>query len=217
MGSNLLFSCKTVPGLVIGGEICEDVWSPCPPSIGHALAGATVIVNCSASDETVGKDSYRKALIGGQSARLVCGYVYSSAGDGESTQDLVFGGHNMIAENGIMLAEASRFDNQVIYGEIDLERLIGERRRMSAFSGIQPETIEKYEFVEFELSVETLKLRRKFDQSPFVPDDEEREINAVRIFSRFSLLVLKRDWNTRTSLMRFWGFPVVWILRWPFW
>ncbi len=200
MGSNLLFSCKTVPGLVIGGEICEDVWSPCPPSIGHALAGATVIVNCSASDETVGKDSYRKALIGGQSARLVCGYVYSSAGDGESTQDLVFGGHNMIAENGIMLAEASRFDNQVIYGEIDLEHLIGERRRMSAFSGIQPETIEKYEFVEFELGVETLKLRRKFDPSPFVPDDEgERNKRCEDILSIQSLGLKKRLEHTNVA------------------
>ena len=96
MGADLLFSCATVPGLVLAAEICEDVWVPCPPSIRHACAGATVIANCSASDETVGKDSYRSSLICGQSARLVCGYVYANAGEGESTQDLVFGGHNII-------------------------------------------------------------------------------------------------------------------------
>ncbi|MFR5602225.1 MAG: nitrilase-related carbon-nitrogen hydrolase, partial [Lachnospiraceae bacterium] len=95
MGTNLLFRCKNLPGLVVAAEICEDVWVPCPPSISHALAGATVIVNCSASDETTGKDVYRKQLITGQSARLVCGYVYANAGEGESTQDLVFGGHNL--------------------------------------------------------------------------------------------------------------------------
>lgn len=88
-GMNLLFSCEDIPGLVLAAEICEDVWVPCPPSISHAMAGATVIANCSASDETTGKDAYRRSLICGQSARLVCGYIYANAGEGESTQDLV--------------------------------------------------------------------------------------------------------------------------------
>ena len=128
MGTNLLFQCDSVPGLTIGAEICEDVWVPCPPSISHAMAGATVIVNCSASDETVGKDSYRRSLvsaqsarlISGQSARLVCGYIYSNAGEGESTQDLVFGGHNIIAENGTVLAVSERFGHQTICADLDL-------------------------------------------------------------------------------------------------
>lgn len=98
MGMKLLFSCRTMPELVLAAELCEDVWVPCPPSISHALAGATVIANCSASDETTGKDRYRYDLICGQSARLVCGYIYANAGEGESTQDLVFGGQNIIAE-----------------------------------------------------------------------------------------------------------------------
>lgn len=98
MGMNLLFSCRTMPDLVLAAELCEDVWVPCPPSISHALAGATVIANCSASDETTGKDRYRYDLICGQSARLVCGYIYANAGEGESSQDLVFGGQNIIAE-----------------------------------------------------------------------------------------------------------------------
>ena len=92
--------------LVISAEICEDVWSPVPPSTLAAREGATVIVNCSASDETIGKASYRESLIEGQSARLICGYIYANAGEGESTTDLVFGGHNIIAENGTTLVSS---------------------------------------------------------------------------------------------------------------
>lgn len=97
-GSHILYRCTTMPQLVIAAEICEDVWVSNPPSISHTLAGATMIVNCSASDETTGKDIYRRELVSGQSARLVCAYVYCNAGDGESTQDLVFGGQSIIAE-----------------------------------------------------------------------------------------------------------------------
>ena len=92
MGSRLLFRCRTMPELVAAAELCEDVWAPCPPSIRHSLAGASLIVNCSASDETTGKDVYRRELICGQSARLVCGYVYANAGEGESTQDWCLAG-----------------------------------------------------------------------------------------------------------------------------
>ncbi|MFQ7584507.1 MAG: nitrilase-related carbon-nitrogen hydrolase, partial [[Clostridium] symbiosum] len=123
MGSKILFNCANVENLVVGAEICEDVWVLNPPSIGHASAGATVIVNCSASDETTGKSDYRRSLISGQSARLLCGYIYANAGEGESTQDLVFGGQNIIAENGTMLAESRRFENETAYADLDLERL----------------------------------------------------------------------------------------------
>ena len=99
MGKKLLFTCQTMPELKIGVELCEDLWTPEPPSIRHALNGANVIVNLSASDETTGKDIYREELVGGQSARLLCGYIYASAGDGESTQDVVYSAHNIIAEN----------------------------------------------------------------------------------------------------------------------
>ena len=108
-GSGILLRCVNLPELVVAGEICEDVWVMDPPSISHARAGATVIVNCSASSETAGKHVYRRSLIAGQSARLVCGYICANAGEGESTQDLVFGGHDLIAENGTVLAEFRRF------------------------------------------------------------------------------------------------------------
>ena len=104
-GTSLLFRCREMPSFVLGVEICEDLWSALPPSTFHALAGATVIANLSASDETVGKAEYRRALVSNQSARLLCGYLYASAGHGESTQDMVFAGHDLIAENGTLLSE----------------------------------------------------------------------------------------------------------------
>lgn len=171
-GSNILFKCTNVPGLVIAGEVCEDVWVMNPPSISHAMAGATVIINCSASDETTGKHLYRNRLISGQSARLVCGYIYANAGEGESTQDLVFGGHNIIAENGTILAKSGRFSNGVIYADLDLERIRNERRRMTTFQ--MTANMEDYDFVEFEVNDEELKLdlERFIDPAPFVPSDE---------------------------------------------
>ncbi len=120
-GTQLLF-CAGSPGrtCVAAAELCEDLWAPTPPSVGHALAGATVLVNLSASDEATGKSAYRKSLIAGQSARLLAGYIYASAGEGESTQDLIFGGHNVIAENGHVLAESDRFSAGITYTELDL-------------------------------------------------------------------------------------------------
>ena len=116
MGTRQLFTCLELPELVIAAELCEDLWTMNPPSIGHAMHGATLIVNLSASDETTGKPAYRRELVKGQSARLICGYIYATAGEGESSTDLVFGGHNLICENGSILKEAKRFINQTIYG-----------------------------------------------------------------------------------------------------
>ncbi len=168
-GMNLLFSCDTMKDLVIGVEICEDVWAPNPPSIAHALAGATVIVNLSASDEITGKTDYRRSLISGQSARLICGYIYANAGDGESTQDLVFSGHNMICENGTTIKESPSLSIGMIKGELDLERIRSERRRMDTFE--QEENLA-YQKVSFTLKKEPLTLTRFIDPDPFVPKDK---------------------------------------------
>ena len=170
MGSKILFNCANVENLVVGAEICEDVWVLNPPSIGHASAGSTVIVNCSASDETTGKSDYRRSLISGQSARLLCGYIYANAGEGESTQDLVFGGQNIIAENGTMLAESRRFENETVYADMDLERLECERRRMTTY---QTAGRENYVFIDFSLYEDENRPERFIDPSPFVPQDEE--------------------------------------------
>ena len=133
LNSNGIFACDSVPDLVIGVEICEDLWAPEPPSTSLARRGATIILNLSASNETVGKAAYRRSLVTGQSGRLVCGYVYADAGEGESTTDLVFVGHNMIAENGVLLAER-RFATGLTVSEIDVEKLAAERRRMNTFT-----------------------------------------------------------------------------------
>ena len=166
---DLLFVCEQMPKLRIGVELCEDLWTPNPPSISHALAGASVLVNLSASNELTGKDSYRRELVSGQSARLLAAYIYASAGEGESTQDLVFSGHNIIAENGQILAESKRFGHGILYSEIDVERLCGQRRRMTTFVTEDQTHTE----ILFSLKIEETKLTRFIDPAPFVPTDRQ--------------------------------------------
>lgn len=169
-GVNLLFQCLNMPELVVGCEICEDLWVANPPSTNHALMGATVIMNLSASNEIVGKDEYREMLVKSASARLLCGYIYAGAAEGESTQDVVFGGHNMIAENGIMLAQVKRFRCETIFADLDLHRLITERRRM----GSMKEQDLPYVAVPFTMEKTHTKLERKFGSAPFVPTEREK-------------------------------------------
>ena len=166
---DLLFVCEQMPKLRIGVELCEDLWTPNPPSISHALAGASVLVNLSASNELTGKDSYRRELVSGQSARLLAAYIYASAGEGESTQDLVFSGHNIIAENGQILAESKRFGHRILYSEIDVERLCAQRRRMTTFVTEDQTHTE----ILFSLKIEETKLTRFIDPAPFVPTDRQ--------------------------------------------
>lgn len=175
---NILFVCENMPKLKIAAEICEDLWVPDPPSVSHAQQGANLIVNLSASDEVVGKDSYRRSLVSAQSARLLCGYVYATAGEGESTQDVVYGGHDLIAENGSILAESRRFANGAIYADLDINRLNNERRRMNTCQ-FQDDFCEE---VSFCLRREETKLDRKFDSRPFVPstrDERDRRCDEI--------------------------------------
>ncbi len=172
---NLQFICPQMPKLKIAVEICEDLWAPNPPSVQHAYNGATLIVNLSASDELVGKDSYRRSLIGNQSARLLCGYIYASAGEGESTQDVVYGSHNLIAENGVILSESRRFINETIYAELDIHRMANERRRMTTylFAGDELDQRPYYSEAEFHLQPAETELTRRFPARPFVPSNKE--------------------------------------------
>lgn len=171
LGTNLLFRVQNVPDLLIGVELCEDLWVPAPPSVSHALAGATVIINCSASNEVVGKRDYRRTLVCQQSARLHCAYIYANAGEGESTQDLVFGGHNVIAENGAALAESPRFVSGSISAEIDVEKLAVERRKKNTF--LQKKA-QEYRFIDVSFREERTELTRKISAFPFVPETEEK-------------------------------------------
>ena len=168
VGTNLLFACSTMPDLVVAAELCEDLWVPNPPSTAHALAGATVMCNLSASDEMIGKRTYRRSLISGQSARLICAYLYATAGEGESTTDLVFGGKNLIAENGTLLGQAATYENACIVSTIDIARLAAERRRMSTYPTV---AAEGYRTISFSLETEKTQLYRRIDADPFVPTD----------------------------------------------
>ncbi|MEG1069079.1 MAG: NAD(+) synthase [Ruthenibacterium sp.] len=168
-GTQLLFACNTMPALVIGTEICEDLWAPRSPGTAHALAGATVLVNLSASDEIIGKAEYRRALVSGQSAKLICGYVYCDAGGGESSTDLVFAGHNLIAENGNLLAESVLFENGILISEIDVEKLADERIKNTSFDIAENSC---YETISFALPKSKAAFTRKFSPLPFVPEDE---------------------------------------------
>ena len=204
MGTNLLFQCETIKGFTLAVEICEDLWVPCPPSIRHALAGATVIANLSASNETTGKDVYRRQLVESQSARLICGYIYADAGEGESSTDLVFAAHNLIAENGTMLAEAIRFQNQAVIADLDLERIRSERRRMKTF-GLS--SYSDYQIVFFAMQdinriqdIKTIqqeqekkKLYRYVDPTPFVPyEKKDRDKRCKEILSIQAMGLKKR-------------------------
>ena len=166
-GTKLLFRCETMQAFTLAVEICEDLWAPLPPSTAHALAGATVLANLSASDETVGKAEYRRALVSQQSARLLCAYLYADAGHGESTTDMVFSGHNPIAENGALLAESRPFSQALACTELDLGRLLAERRRNTSF---EPVT-DGYETVSFHLPLREIPLTRYISPTPFVPAD----------------------------------------------
>ena len=169
-GTNLLFRDKLKKDFKFGIEICEDLWVAIPPSSYLAQAGATIIANLSASNEVIGKSEYRRDLVSNQSARLDCGYVYASAGDGESTQDLVFSGHNIIACEGRIIKETKLFDNKQIIGEIDLDQISHERQRKNT-------TIlnnQNIQYVDFEQKIEDTILQQRLSRFPFVPHDEQK-------------------------------------------
>ena len=196
-GTKLLFSCPQMTGMKVAVEICEDLWVPNPPSVAHALAGANVIINLSAGDEITGKDTYRRELVKGQSARLICGYIYATTGEGESSTDLVFGGHNLICENGSILKEAKRFINQTIYGDLDIRRLVTERRKMTTYP---PADTAGYQEIIFTLKKEETRLTRTFPRKPFVPSGkEEREKRCDEILTIQAMGLKKRLEHTHSQ------------------
>ena len=184
--TEILFSCREIPDLVLGFEVCEDLWAPDSPSVRLAQAGATIIGNLSASNDLIGKDSYRRQLVTMQSAKLLCGYVYTSAGEGESTSDVVFGAHQMIAENGTLLAE-NRFDGGLLISELDVQRLAYERRRTQVFAEGQ-----RLLAVPFSLTVSKTKLTRYVAPQPFVPEGREDRDARCREILLIASLGLKQ-------------------------
>ncbi len=200
IGQNVIFTTPAVKGLQIACEICEDLWVADTPSTRHAMNGANLIVNLSAGNEIIGKAEYRRMLVKATSARLVCGYVYCDAGDGESTQDLVFPGHNLIAENGTLLSESKCFKANTIYADIDVERLRTERRRITTFNVNDPSQVidnNNYAKITFDIEQKETRLDRQFYRFPFVPaDDKERNERCEHILSIQSEGLKKRLLHT---------------------
>lgn len=188
----MIFTCRSLPEFSFGVELCEDLWSPCPPSGALALSGANILLNLSASNETVGKAEYRRSLVTGQSARLLCAYAYASAGDGESTTDAVFGGHSLIAENGVLLAETELFQNGLLTADIDLGRLSFERRKNTSFV-----PAEEAETVRFDSEIAETPLTRHFPKAPFVPSGKnDRDSRCETILAMQSEGLKKRIEHT---------------------
>lgn len=174
-GVHQIFSCAEMPSLRVSAEICEDMWVADTPSTHHAMAGATVIVNLSASNETVCKDAYRKMLVTSASGKLICAYVYADAGVGESTTDIVFSGHSMIAQNGAVTAETLPFageygKSRIITSVCDLMHLEHDRRRMNT---VKPEYAEKYTVTEFSLDIKETDITGIINPRPFIPGGRE--------------------------------------------
>ena len=186
-GTDILFDLGG--GAALAVEICEDLWAPVPPSCAHALAGATVIANLSASDETVGKAEYRRALVQNQSARLLCAYVYADAGHGESTTDMTFAGHDIIAENGTVLAESAPFGAGAAVTEVDIERLTQERVRSTSFV---PTAMQGYAHIAVPLTPCGLALTRAVSPAPFVPQDDAERAARCQLILRIQAEGLAR-------------------------
>ncbi len=185
-GTQLLFQ-EQESQLCLAAEICEDLWMPIPPSSHHAIYGANLILNLSASNELVGKTEYRRELVLQQSARCLAGYVYASSGFGESSTDVVFGGHLMVAENGAMLGERRFEESKVLFADLDIEKLMNERRKANSFMGHveqQDYRVVPFAFQPEEGEIEPYGLQRRVDPYPFVPGKkEERDLRCREIFT----------------------------------
>ncbi len=179
-GTHYVFASTTNSDFKFGVEICEDLWLPDAPSTKLALNGANLILNPSASNEITTKSDYRRLLVSSQSARLVCGYVYCNAGNGESTTDVVFSGHHIISENGTMIKESRGFDSELIYGDLDLKKLSSERRKMTTFK-----SYHNYETIYFDSTNIDLNTTYYYDPHPFVPSN--RDLRAKRCKEVFDI------------------------------
>ncbi|MFI3168007.1 MAG: NAD(+) synthase [Bacillota bacterium] len=200
VGTNLLFACANLPELVLGLEICEDVWVTIPPSCNLALAGATVIANLSASDEIIGKAEYRKNLIASQSAKTISAYIYTDAGSGESSTDMIYAGHNIIAENGAVLAKSTLFETGFITADIDLERISHERRRTTTFEQQKSDFVKVY----FDMQIGDTKLEREFSKTPFVPSNEaelENRCNEILNLQSAGLATRIKHTHAKTAVI----------------
>lgn len=188
-GPKIIFQGDNMEELIVSGEICEDVWAPIPPSIDAAVNGAAIIVNCSASTEGVGKYDHRTNLIKTHSDRLLAGYVYANPGGGESSTDVVFGGHSIIAEHGRILAQSKKFEEGTIYSEIDVYKILSERRKNTTFQFVKE---IKLPYVKFHVEVTDCELSRKFSKAPYLPEDKTTKFLYCEEAMEIQAMALKK-------------------------
>lgn len=207
-GIDMLFEFTQYDNTTLAVEICEDLWVPLPPSVKHAMAGATVIANLSAGDENTGKDVYRRDLVKSQSAGLISGYVYTSAGEGESSTDMVFSGHNIIAENGSVLAESQRFINQSVIADMDMEKISSERRRMTTYpDNSEGQYGDKSQYHIVKINIQKKKqtmLKRFVDSMPFVPSnlmDREKRCEEILMIQAMGLKKRLEHTNCKSAVI----------------
>ena len=201
MSVNFLFTAQDFEELIVACELCEDIWVADPPSTRHAQRGAVVIVNLSASNETIGKREYRKTLLSSQSGRSLCAYVYADAGMDESTSDMVFAGNNMIYENGALLAESTPFSGEVCEAELDVDFLLAERRRLNTFKTCYERGLEgRYFWTKADFWTDALPSLRAVSPTPFVPaEDSERNERAELILNMQAHALAKRFAHTNAK------------------
>ena len=212
-GTALLFCCSGMQDYTFGVELCEDLWVPCPPSTRLCAGGAAIILNLSASDEVIGKADYRRMLVGATSARLACGYIYCSASPTESTQDMVFSRHHLIAENGTVLAENEPFASaSLTVSEIDVQRLMHERHRTTSY-----DSVPGLQVVPFDQPPRETVLTRHIAPNPFVPPYDEQLRAARKRFCASSRRDSKSGWSIRTRKRSCSVFPADWTAHWHCW
>lgn len=174
----IIYENMECPRFTYACEICEDLWATESPSLSYAIEGANIICNLSASDEVIGKEEFRRNLVKMQSAKCCCVYIYADCGFGESTGDLVFSGHNLIAENGKILSESTLFENGIIYADVDLQRIASERRRVNTFKQETRDAVREV----FDFTPKDIEVKRFISKKPFVPeDDSELDLRCAKI------------------------------------
>lgn len=196
-GTDIIIKSRSMPSFALAVEICEDLWAAGSPSLRHCAAGASVIANLSASDELIGKDEYRRSLVRMQSAKLICSYIYANAGEGESTTDMVFAGHSLIAENGSVLEEQFLAGENIMESELDLSYIESERARHTTYS-VQEN--ESYRYIYTDFTVEETFLTRKYPRFPFVPSSaDDIAKRSERIITLQALGLKKRLEHTKAK------------------
>ena len=203
-GTDYVFKCSEMDEFTFGIEICEDLWVSDTPSVQLAKNGANMIINLSASNEVIGKAEYRKTLIKAKSGTLLCAYLYANAGIDESTTDMVYSGHSMIAENGVITAESEKFVNGMISYDVDLQRIESERRRSNTFTLYSDSENQRFEKINFSITKHDTNITNKISPTPFVPhnsSDLDERCREISLMQSFGLVKRLKHTGSKTAVI----------------